>query len=244
MTDRHVQTSGTQLLWGDRNRPPRGPKPTTSLPRIVEAAIGLADSEGLEALSMQRLATELGVGTMSLYRYVPSKEALTSLMLDAAIGAPPDIGKRTGWRSALETWARANVSVFERHPWALALVTRPRVMGPNEVGFLEAGLAALRGTGLGPADMLNIVLLVNGFVRGSAPLPADRRSDPQMISATKLAEFGQQETFPTVCEVMAAVSRSRPRKTEVPFEYGLQRVLDGIAARIEQLQHRAKPSAR
>ncbi|TDD84454.1 TetR/AcrR family transcriptional regulator [Saccharopolyspora karakumensis] len=236
MTDRHVQPSGAQLLWGDRSRPPRGPKPTMSLPRIVEAAVRLADSEGLEALSMQRLAGELGVGTMSLYRYVPSKDELTSLMLDTAIGAPPDIGERTGWRSAMETWARANVSVFERHPWALALVTRPRVMGPNEVGFLEAGLAALRGTGLEPADMLNIVLLVNGFVRGSAPFVADRGSDgPQMISAAMLAEFGQQEAFPTVCEVMAAVAQRRPRKADVPFEYGLRRVLDGIAARIDSL---------
>lgn len=236
MPDRHVQPSGAQLLWGDRSRPPRGPKPTTSLPRIVEAAVLLADSEGLEALSMQRLAGELGVGTMSLYRYVPSKDELTSLMLDTAIGAPPDLGRRTGWRSAMEAWARANLSVFERHPWALALVTRPRVMGPNEVGFLEAGLAALSGTGLGPADMLNIVLLVNGFVRGSAPFAADPPSgEPRMISATMLAEFGRQETFPTVCEVMAAVAQRRPRKAEVPFEYGLRRVLDGIAARIDQI---------
>lgn len=236
MTDRDVQSSGVQLLWGGTSRPPRGPKPTLSLPRIVEEAVELADSEGLEALSMQRLAAELGAGTMSLYRYVPSKDDLISLMLDAAIGTPPDIGKRAGWRSAMETWARANVSVFERHPWALTLVTKPRVMGPNEVAYLEAGLAALRGTGLEPAEMLNTVLLVNGFVRGSAPFVPERPAgEPKMISAELLAEFGQQERFPTVSAVMAAKAERRAHKSEAPFEYGLRRVLDGIAARIESL---------
>lgn len=236
MTDRDVHSSGVQLLWGHTSRPPRGPKPTLSLQRIVDEAVELADSEGLEALSMQRLASELGAGTMSLYRYVPSKDDLISLMLDAAIGEPPEIGNRNGWRSAMETWARANVSVFERHPWALTLVTKPRVMGPNEVAYLEAGLTALSGTGLEPAEMLNTVLLVNGFVRGSAPFVPERAAgESKMISAELLAEFGQQERFPTVAAVTAAMAQRRPRKSDAPFEYGLRRVLDGVAARIESL---------
>ncbi|RRO19872.1 TetR/AcrR family transcriptional regulator [Saccharopolyspora rhizosphaerae] len=236
MTDRDVQSRGVQLLWGSAARPPRGPKPTLSLQRIVDGAVELADSEGLEALSMQRLAAELGAGTMSLYRYVPSKDDLISLMLDAAIGAPPEIGERTGWRSAMETWARANVSVFERHPWALTLVTKPRVMGPNEVAYLEAGLAALRGTGLDHAEMLNTVLLVNGFVRGSAPFRPERAPGrSKMVSLELLAEHGQQERFPTVAEVLSAMAEHRPRESDAPFEYGLRRVLDGIAARIESL---------
>ncbi|SFT05547.1 TetR/AcrR family transcriptional regulator [Saccharopolyspora flava] len=236
MSDRDVQSSGVQLLWGGTSRPPRGPKPTLSLRRIVDEAVRLADAEGLDALSMQRLAAELGAGTMSLYRYVPSKDDLISLMLDTAIGAPPEIGKRTGWRSAMETWARANVNVFERHPWALALVTRPRVMGPNEVAYLEAGLLALRGTGLEPAEMLNIVLLVNGFVRGSAPFVPERSSgEVEMVSAEMLAALGQQERFPTVVEVLGALADRRPRKSDISFEYGLRRVLDGIAARIDAI---------
>ncbi|WP_406691412.1 TetR/AcrR family transcriptional regulator [Saccharopolyspora sp. ID03-671] len=239
MSDRDVQSSGVQLLWGDTSRAPRGPKPTLSLQRIVDEAVRLADAEGLEALSMQRLAAELGAGTMSLYRYVPSKDDLICLMLDTAIGAPPEIGRRTGWRSAMETWARANVSVFERHPWALTLVTRPRVMGPNEVAYLEAGLAALRGTGLAPAEMLNTVLLVNGFVRGSAPFVPERSGEAKMVSAEMLVDFGQQERFPTVVEVLSAMAERRPRKSDVPFEYGLRRVLDGIAARIDSIERRS-----
>lgn len=233
MAGRNVQPSGVHLLWGERPRPPRGPKPTLSLEQIVDEAVRLADSEGMDALSMQRLASELGVGTMSLYRYVPSKEDLTSLMVDAAIGAPPEIGARTGWRAAMEIWARANVNVFERHPWTLALVTRPRVMGPNEVGYLEVGLAALHGTGLEPVEKLNAVLLINGFVRGSAPFLAEPEPDePQMVSWKLLADLGQEERFPNIVEVMAAAADGRS-EADIPFEYGLRRVLDGIAARIE-----------
>ncbi|TWG07397.1 TetR/AcrR family transcriptional regulator [Saccharopolyspora dendranthemae] len=233
MAGRNVQPSGVHLLWGQRQRPPRGPKPTLSLEQIVDEAVRLADSEGMEALSMQRLASELGVGTMSLYRYVPSKEDLTSLMVDAAIGTPPVIGERTGWRAAMEMWARANLRVFERHPWTLALVTRPRVMGPNEVGYLEVALAALHGTGLEPAEKLNAVLLINGYVRGSAPfLPEREPEEPQMVSWQLLADLGQEERFPNIVEVMAAVADGGA-EADIPFEYGLRRVLDGIEARIE-----------
>ena len=78
-----------QLLWGLQERPRRGPKPGLSLERIVDAAIGLADAGGLAAVSMARVAAELGFTTMSLYRYVPTKDDLLELMVDAASGLPP-----------------------------------------------------------------------------------------------------------------------------------------------------------
>ncbi|WNF28717.1 TetR/AcrR family transcriptional regulator [Streptomyces sp. C11-1] len=88
-----------ELLWGTGERPSRGPKPGLTLDRIVTAAIAVADAEGLSAVSMRRLSTELGTGTMSLYRYVPGKAELLDLMLDRVLGEPLPTGP-TGERSA------------------------------------------------------------------------------------------------------------------------------------------------
>ena len=111
-----TETSGSgdigrtlELLWETGRRPSRGPKPTLTLDRIVEAAIRVADTEGLEGLSMRRVAAELGTGTMSLYRYVPGKGELLDLMLDRVQRPsenPADLGD-DGWRTALEALARA-----------------------------------------------------------------------------------------------------------------------------------------
>src|SRR5687767_14909734 len=94
-------------LWASRERPRRGPKPAMSVEAIVAAAITVADAEGLEAISMGRVAKELGYTTMSLYRYVSSKSVLLTLMLDTAIGGPPEVVPGENWRLALERWSWA-----------------------------------------------------------------------------------------------------------------------------------------
>src|SRR6266496_4469960 len=106
-----TKVSSAELLWGQRERPSRGPKPGLSLDGIVRAAIKIADAEGLDAVSMQRVAAEFGFATMSLYRYVPGKSELIDLMIDTAIGPPPDLSVIPGgWRPKLTVWAR--------HTWA------------------------------------------------------------------------------------------------------------------------------
>src|SRR5687768_86463 len=98
-----------ELLWGTGEPAARGPKPGLNLPRIVDAAVALADREGLGALSMRRVAAELGVGTMSLYRHVPGKGELLDLMLDKVGGMnedPSTWDSITDWRGALEKLAR------------------------------------------------------------------------------------------------------------------------------------------
>lgn len=232
MADRDPWSAGTRLLWGDRERPPRGPKPSLTVQGIVAEAIRLADAEGIEMLSMQRLAAELGVGTMSLYRYVPSKDDLITLMLDAAIGSPPEIEHRD-WRSALEMWARACAEIFDDHPWALSVVTRPRTMGPNEVAYVEAALHVLSGTGLSHTEMINTVILLNGFVCGIAPMLARARANERgLIDIELIAETGQAGTYPTVAAVMRSPHVRKQRGMKDSFESGLQCLLDGVAARI------------
>lgn len=83
-----------EMAWGLRERPGKGPRPTLTLARIVEAAVSLAATEGMDAVSMGRVAKELGVSTMSLYRYVTAKEELYILMSDAGVGTPPPLPRR------------------------------------------------------------------------------------------------------------------------------------------------------
>ena len=111
------QAGTVELLWGPRPQPTRGPKPALSIDRIAQAAIAVADAEGLAAVSMQRVAAELGVTKMALYRYVPGKADLIALMVDAAGDPPPVLDSEAdGWRAQLGHWARRLLAVFQRHP--------------------------------------------------------------------------------------------------------------------------------
>src|SRR5260370_692354 len=108
-----------EAAWGVRARPGKGPKPGLSLERIVQAAIRVAARDGLGAVSMSRVAGELGASTMSLYRYVSAKDELVKLMVDAAYGPPPAAGTPDeGWRGPLSRWAWAVRGNFRRHRWA------------------------------------------------------------------------------------------------------------------------------
>src|SRR6202046_2090148 len=104
--------------WGGRERPHKGPRPALSLPRIVAAAVRVADAEGLDAVSMGRVAAELGTAPMSLYRHVSAKEELLRLMVDAAWGdSPGPLAPGENWRPGLSRWAWALRDAGRRHPW-------------------------------------------------------------------------------------------------------------------------------
>lgn len=217
------------LLWGERQRPARGPKPGLSLERIVHEAIGLVDSEGLAALSMKTLAARLGAGTMSLYRYLPGKEELVSLMFDTAVGAPPDLAGLS-WRDALGRWARGNLVVFHEHSWMLSVVGGQRTLGPNEMAWAEAAVAAMSGLALTAKAKLDTLSLVNGYVRGAAQLSAPQGVGP-VIDIEAMAS--RWEEYPAFKAAITDEDVRDPRSEET-FEFGLERVLDGI----EQLVRR------
>ena len=105
--------------WGLRERPGKGPKRGLSLDQIVRAGIKVATADGLAALSMSRVAAELGVGTMSLYRYVASKGELLDLMVDTGLGPPPAADPGAPWRDGLAHWAWTQLGVFRDHLWAV-----------------------------------------------------------------------------------------------------------------------------
>jgi len=168
------------LLWrapsaaGARSGP--GPKPGLSVDAIVEAAIALADADGMAGLSMRAVAERLGVTAMALYTYVPGKHELIDLMYDGAHAElPAGYHLSEGWRAAATSWAMDLVRFCVRHPWVPQVSFARPVLGPNEQSVLEALVRILRETGLPAAVLRRIVSLLFYVVRGTAQTVAESR---------------------------------------------------------------------
>jgi DNA-binding transcriptional regulator YhcF (GntR family) len=208
-----------------------------TLPRIVAAAIALADRDGLSDLSMRRLAGDLGVATMSLYRHVPSRDDLLLSMIDTTIGSielPPRPPR--GWRPALALAARREWALFQRHPWlgpSMSL-TRPQ-MAPNAMRLTEWVLAAFDGTRLIFAERMYVQVLIFSFVRGLASalepeVEAQRDSgltaDEWMRTQEEtLARLVRSDAFP---HFQALAEEEFDLDLDLLFEFGLARLLDGV----------------
>jgi AcrR family transcriptional regulator len=229
-----------RAAWGLRAIPTKGPKPTLTLERIVGAAVDVAAAEGIGAVAMSRIAGELGVGTMSLYRYVEGKAELLALMNDAVFAAPPaPAGSGETWREAMARWARAHLAVLRRHPWLLRIPISGPPVAPNQVVWFERGLAALAGTRLSEAEKLYVMLLVNGFVRNEALLTADvqaARRAARVTEAHAASSYGRllsglvdPQRFPALTRLIAAGVFDGPLHPDADFDFGLERILDGIA---------------
>lgn len=158
-----------QLLWHGLPAPHKGPRPKLSLDQIVAAGIALADAEGESALSMRTLARDLDVGTMSLYRYVPSKTELLSLMLDAVAEPSPEQAEAvgTGWRPCLEAAAWRERRMYLAHPWTLQTNWSRPVMGPNSMATLDLTLEGLRDLPLSDQEKMGAISSVGSFVLGA-----------------------------------------------------------------------------
>ena len=222
------QAGTVELLWGPRPQPTRGPKPTLSVERIARAAIEVADAEGLAAVSMQRVAGTLNFTKMSLYRHVPGKAELIALMTDTAIGEPPEpAAVEGGWRARLQEWAYRLLAMFQRHPWLLAATVGPRIMGPNEMGWMERAIAALDGTGLDGGERMDAVVVISGHIRTIAQ-QAGGTPDPeaQMVAPIVALMRVHGERYPAVTAALASAVAHDSR--DKGLDFGLQRILDGL----------------
>jgi AcrR family transcriptional regulator len=231
-----------ELLWGTKPAPSRGRKPGMTVERIVAAAIAIADAEGLDALSMRRVADALGVGTMSLYRYLPGKAELYELMLDAAIGAgAPAEPAPAGWRASLAAFARQSLAGYRRHPWLLEASPSRGLMGPNQTAALEALLRTIAGIGLSGGEMMAVVGLVLSYVRGQARQAAEAAPARSGVSDERFwREFAPLLTphldparFPTLAAVWHGTADGGEPVWADEFEFGLERVLDGVEAFVD-----------
>jgi AcrR family transcriptional regulator len=226
--------------WGLRGRPARGPKPGLSLERIVAAAVDVAGAEGIEAVSMSRVARALGSSPMSLYRYVAAKDELLALMVDAALGPTPSPpGPDADWRERLSRWAWTYHDALRGHPWVVRIPISGPPVTPNQVAWLEEGLGALRDSGLREAEKLSVILLISGFVRNEATLAADIAAAAAASGAEIMPAWGavlervtDAQRFPALRAALASEAFLQDDDPDDEFVFGLARILDGVEALI------------
>ena len=243
------------LLWGRTQPAARGPKAALDLATVVRAAIELADAEGLEALSMRRVAERLEMGTMSVYTYVPGKGELLDLMLDTVYaedaGTSPVVSG-DHLRGRLERLAREQWDFFQRHRWTLSIASGRSVLGPNEAAGYERALSTVADLGLPARESVAIVDAISMFVRGAARAAAEAAGAEQVTGTSEsqwwserasiLDEVMTAERFPTLARLAEEGGFDVGPDTENynvrfildDFEFGLQRLLDGVEAHIER----------
>ncbi len=245
---------GLDLLWGRRGRGQRGPKPGLSVDAIVAAAIRLADAEGLEAVSMARVAEQLGFTTMSLYRYVTSKEELLQLMWNASAQGAEELvldramagGRGCGRGRSIQR------EMIDRHPWITQMPMAAPPLAPNSLTFVERGLEAhgrdrpgRRGQAPGhrPDQLLHAQRSPDGPRRGP------RRPRRRLRRVARPPRPGPSRR----CCASSPTSRPTPGCTGSPgpsgigdnpsgldeqeeFLFGLDRILDGVEVLIRTAQ--------
>lgn len=226
------------LLWEAREPARRGPKPSLSLDDIVRMALAIADEEGIDALSMQRVASRLGFTTMSLYRYVRAKNDLVDLMIEESFGPCPAPDARTTWRVQLERWALDMGQRFLSHPWTIPATNGLRVLGPNELGWINTGVKILTDAGFTGAEAFDGLLVVVGHVRTVAQFALPARPGERVLSGpdwvrwmrTILARHGDR--FRELRDVVVNDMNEEEEGLEELFLFGIRCILDGLALRI------------
>ncbi|MEU4584472.1 TetR/AcrR family transcriptional regulator C-terminal domain-containing protein [Kitasatospora aureofaciens] len=240
------------LLWGTPTTAAgrRGPRQALSTAQVATAAIELADAEGVEAVTMRRVAQVLGLSPMALYTYVPGKAELLDLMLDTVYARMPrSTPADDGWRARAAAVADDNRALYRAHPWMAAVSTSRPPLGPGLMAKYEYELQALDSTGLDDVELNAALTHLLGFVQTCARMAADERavqqdsamSDKQWWAgnAELLARVFDPERYPTAARVGAAAgeAHSGAYGPAHAYEFGLGRVLDGLAALIEKRTH-------
>ena len=223
---------GLDRLWAPEPAKPR--RGGLSLDKVVAAAVEIADAEGLDAVSMARVAGALGFTTMSLYRHVRSKEELLVLMMDRVMTLPP-AAPYEGWRAGLEGWAWDLMRLVRAHPWVLYVRISPPPATPSSVTLMERGLAPLAETPLAEDQKAQLILTLNGYVFWQArletelaPGSGDPATDPLVAYVTVMRTL-VDDRWPAVKRAVdAGIFEDEEDTRDADFEFGLARILDGV----------------
>ena len=224
-------------IWSLPERGERGPKPRYSRITIAKVAVRVADAEGIDAVTMRRIAAELGVGTMSLYNYVPTKDHLVQLMIDQTAaeyvypGPPP-----ADPRAAIADLARQGRDLVQRHHWLPAVVHRPPVMGPNALRYIDYFLGLLADSPLGTGAKMEIIALINGFAlmyggmqaalaaeRAHTGVTAEEQAAAPVAMIVAAAASGH---YPNLAAALAMPAQAPPSADDV-FNSCVMRLIDG-----------------
>jgi AcrR family transcriptional regulator len=239
-----------ELLWEGRRPSSKGPRPTLTLEQIVDTAIEVADANGIEAVSMRRIARELGVGAMSLYRYVPDKSVLLDLMLDR-VAAPSDARRevtRRSWRDVLEAEAWEGRALYLRHPWLLQVNWSRPVLGPNTVAGMELVMSGVGSLPITDREKIMVLSILDAYVTGSV------RQQILYENAAEETGLNEEEFWHTQLPFLERAMASGRYPTmssmagdafdagwEETFVLGLRHLLDGLAADLARRASAADP---
>ncbi|MEO9330047.1 TetR/AcrR family transcriptional regulator [Gordonia aurantiaca] len=233
-----------RLLWRPGPeadaRPRRGPKQRVSVDEIVDTAVDLADRNGLDAVSMRALATALGIGPMSLYTYVPSRDVLVALMIDRVAADHPMPAPATTPTASLAAIARALRDELLAHPWLLDAPPWRHVLGPNWLARYDRQLEALEPADVPDLDRDRILSVLTSFVVGNAREAVSARTAPSRSGmsdaewweavAPELDAVIPDGVYPLANRVGSAAGElyQAPGAPADVFEFGLARLLDGL----------------
>jgi AcrR family transcriptional regulator len=238
-----------RLLWHHDDGAPsgsrRGRKQRLSVADVVDAGIRIADRDGLPSLSMRLLATELGLGVMSLYTYVPGRDELLALMLDRVLGRRELPAMPDDLRGRIALVARFQYEVCQDHPWLLDISGLRAWVGPGASDLYEWQLSAVEGSGLDDVEMDQTVALLTGFagnvVRAQQRLLQDERASGLTqaewwaANADELDLVMAGRRYPLAGRVGAAAGEAYQAATDPAreMEFGLARIIDGLVSYIE-----------
>lgn len=235
-----------EQLWGLTESSRKGPRPSVHLNQIIDVAIEIADEHGYSAVSMSRVAKQIGVTTMALYRHVESKDDLLVLMVNAVTGTMTGSDAHTkaaDWRSGLDTWCRQYLALLLEHPWTLRIMATGPPLSPNHLAWLDSGLRSLGATLLSESEKLGVILTLHNFVQGTAKLHVDFRgygdgdpaeqSDPGQDYERFLRRLVTADRFPSLyTTVHSGVFQVNGMTAEEDAEYdlafSLKILLDGV----------------
>ncbi|MEU7136182.1 TetR/AcrR family transcriptional regulator [Streptomyces sp. NPDC046261] len=232
--------AGPEVIWARPERAARGPRPAHTRADIAAAAVRVADAEGIDAVSMRRVAAEIGCGTMSLYNYVPRKEDLYELMVDAAaaeydLSTPP----AGDWRAETHQLARQMRALMHRHPWLPRLLVPEYGFSPSALRFLEYALWVLEPLDVEGGTKLELLSSLNAVVAAyvSHELSAAERErtspyPPGREQAARLAYLGRALAGGGYPRLAAVLTQAAPAgDADAIFERAVERLLEGFAPR-------------
>ncbi|MFZ3571491.1 TetR/AcrR family transcriptional regulator [Streptomyces sp. BH097] len=227
-----------EVIWARPERAGRGPRPAHSRADIAATAVRVADAEGIDAVSMRRIAAELGMGTMSLYNYVPRKEDLYELMVDAVSGEYEFPEPSGDWRADVLGLARQSRALMHRHPWMPGLMSPVYGFSPNALAYLEYCLSCLDPLDLPYGTKMELIAAVTSvvttYVANEIATAERTRSLPwsaEKEQAVRIAYLGQQVASGRYPRLAASFAEDAgPIDLEAVFERALRRTLEGFAA--------------
>lgn len=219
-------------LWGMVPRGRRGPKRALDVTDIVDAALELADSGGLRAVSMARVAEALGCSVMALYRHVTSKDELIAFLADRVAADAQALGADLDWRAALRRWTQLQVEGVLAHPWVLDLPLAALPLGPHRARWLDQGFAAMRTLNLPLVEKGLVLSLLSQHVLAEARVLAELQgvtTNPYADLSVRLSKLAEHADMPYLFAALAAV----PVDT-ADGDFGINLILDGVEARVRR----------